>query len=625
MKKRLLAIMLAFFAAWALWGCGDGGHNTSVTVVPPAQQSTEATAVDLTIVDTTTGAPQGVVPAAVAPLFSVSVTGADADKVYDGTGTAMYDPATGEAGPFAGVKDFLTFYLRADPADYPLYLRVVVKGAGYVTNSWTLVVEAPTSSDPVLLPIVIEMTPTSLTTEQQVALNSEVGIDVQSASVAADATGKTTAPLTISTTPIATQTTSADGSTTTTGSGTVALAIPAGTGLMTRDGQPVTGDLTATVTYHNPIAPSSLATYPGGLTVLEQPDGTPLAAGEPPASFITGGLTSVDIVDSSGNEVRNFDTPIVVTMTVPKNLGNPATGALLAAGDQVPLWSYDTDTGEWTVHRDAGGNILQGVIGDGDGDGAVDTPPAQTAGGDWLVAFPTTHLSYFNLDWFAWYQDVPGATALQCSSTPLTVVGAQGQKIFFLAEAVAGGFSHQAWLDANPTQPAQQTVSIYNAPTIPIRYTAYLNSESATNKLNSQVFDNLCQPGGVTFNVDQNLLDALLTTTKFADVTVNVLDRCSNDLSKTTPVPSNGITAYSGTSHLAAITNSQGTAVLNSLVVGQTYTVEAADRNGGTSQTSQVTVAETGNNVDLYFPQACEVVNNPPAGTGGTGGTGGTL
>jgi len=610
-RFSLLLIMLLGM----LWGCSDGGGYNEKEVTPPAPQVAESTAVNLTIINTQTGAPQ-LAAVAEPPLFTVTISGDDADKIVDGKGTATTS--------FTGVKNFLTFYIRAATSDYPLNLHVVVKNSGFVTNSQTLVIEAPTSIDPVLLPIAVQMTPITMTSAELTALNKDVGIDVQSEQVAADATGTTTAEVVIATTSIPTTTTAADGSTAT-GSGTVEVTIPAGTGLKTIDNQAVTGALTATVTYHNPIDASSLATFPGGMTVQEGPGGTPLAAGAPPANFISGGFTSVEIVDAAGNEVRNFDTPIVITMTVPQNLGNPETGLPIAAGEIVPLWSYDTDSGKWSVQK-VDGVIVKGIVGDGDGDGVVDAPPAQDANGDWLVAFKTTHLSYFNLDWFAYYTQVDGATPMQCFPNPtLNVVGAQGQKIFFVAEAIAGGFSHDAWLDANSNKPASQQVTIQNAPTIPMRYTAYLNSQSETNKLNAVNFTTLC--GGVTFNIDQTLLNPKLVTTSYADVKINVYDRCSNDLTITTPVPSVGVMAINSsdkTNYLNAVTDTLGSALLKSLVAGKLYNITVDNRQGGAPQTTTVNVNSTGSTVNVYFPQTC--VTEDPTGTGGTGGTsGGTL
>ncbi len=618
-KVSRFSLLLIILLLAMLWGCSDGGGYNENKVAPPAPQVAESTAVNLTIINTSTGAPQ-LAAVAATPLFVVTISGDDAGKIVDGQGT----PTT----TFTGVKNFLTFYIRAATSDYPLNLRVVVKNSGFVTNSQTLVIEAPTASAPVLLPVAVQMTPITMTSAELITLNEEVGIDVQSEQVPADTTGTTTAEVVIATTSIPTTTTAADGSTAT-GSGTVEVTIPAGTGLKTIDNRPVTGALTATVTYHNPIDASSLATFPGGMTVQETPGGVPLtllAVDPAPANFISGGFTSIEIVDSNGNEVRNFDTPIVITMTVPQNLANPETGFPITAGDIVPLWSYDTDSGKWTVHYAADGTtIIKGIVGDGDGDGFVDVPPAMN-GTDWLVAFPTTHLSYFNLDWFAWYQDVPGATALQCATNPtLTVVGAQGQKIFFLAEAIAGGFAHEAWLDANPNNLGTQQTTIWNAPTIPMRYTAYLNSQSAANKLNSVDYPTLC--GGVTFNIDQALLNPKLVTTSYADVNINVYDRCNNDLSITTPVPSAGVMAINSsdkTNYLNAVTNTQGSALLKSLVAGKLYNITVDNRQGGDPQTTTVNVNSTGSTVNVYFPQTCVIED--PTGTGGTGGTtGGTL
>jgi len=619
MKRLFGVIFMATLTTWLLAGCGGGSGSTGI-VQPPTEKTPESVAINLAVLDTLAGGVQATaVSTTQSPSFNVTITGKDADKIYNGEGVATTS--------FSGVSDFLTFYVRALDSDYPLVFRVVTKASGYVTNSQTLTLDAaPTTATA----LTIKMTPTSLPPQERNTLNTQVGIDVVSEAVSTTSTGVTTQDTTLLTNTIAVKTTDDAGNVTGTGSGASKVIIPAGTALKTTDGTPVSGSLSATVTYHNPIDASSLETFPGGLTVEEAPDGTSLAALDPTAptaNFVSGGFTSVEITDDQGNEVRNFDSPITVTLTVPQNQKNPETGTALVAGDIIPLWSYDTDTGKWTAHKDAAGNIIQGVIGDGDGDGVVDTPPAQDTDGNWIVAFPTTHLSYFNLDWWFWKGQVhvPGQSGASCDNT-LTINGAQGQRIEFWAEAVAGGFTHEAWLDADSSKPASAQVPMSSLPSnLPMRYTAYLNSRfNASNRLNSISYQDLCQPGGITFDIDQNKLAQLLPA-ETADLIVNVADRCTNDLSKTTPIPSNGLIIYetgNKAAYQSTVTDGNGQAIFPTLVVGKTYVVQANSRSGKSPQTTQATINASGSSVNIFFHQECTVI--PPGATGATGGTGGS-
>lgn len=611
---KVLCITSMVSGALLLGGCSKKNDtvDTEPDVIAPPAKTVESSAVSLAIFDTLTG--DLVTDTTPGALFEVTISGADDDKIFNGSDTATTT--------FTGVQDILTFYIRADAADYPLNFQVVVKSSGFVTNSQTMQLLAPSSSDTVLQQIAINMTATALTDAQKATLNEEVGIDIQSAPVTANATAGTSEAVTITTTSIATKTTDSSGAVSE-GSGSTTVAIAQGTKLLTKDNTPVVGALIATVTYHNPIDASSLNTFPGGLSVREEPNGTTFAASEPSATFISGGFTSVEIVDDEGNEVRNFDTPITITMTVPKNLNDPTTGNPIEAGASVPLWSYDTDSGEWTAHKNEDGTIITGIVGDSIGDGVVDTPAAVDGDGNWIVAFPTNHLSYFNLDWFAYYRNVPGATAAQCRSTSLSVVGAQGNKIYFVAEAINGGYTHDAWLDANTSAPASETTQINNAPSnFPMRYTAYLNTKSEANKLNSIDYTNLCQEGGVTFTIDSSLLSEKPPIT-YADVAVNVYDRCENDVALVTPIPSAFVYSYQSGEYLYTITDAMGTGTINRMTVGKSYNIRTYSRTTWEQLSQTATIEEGGNEVDFYFDQTCEVVTPPTGGTGGTGGVGG--
>jgi hypothetical protein len=150
-----------------------------------------------------------------------------------------------------------------------------------------------------------------------------------------------------------------------------------------------------------------------------------------------------------------------------------------------------------------------------------------------------------------------------------------------------------------------------------MRYTAYLNSKSPENKLNSSDYDNLCVDGGITFNIDQEMLASKPIVT-YANVTANVYDRCSNDTSILVPVPTNGVFAVNGAEITSTLTDSAGMAQLSNLIVGTTYTLRATARTDITSPNQEITVAAGDNTVDFYFDKVCDTSEVETGATGGT-------
>lgn len=117
----------------------------------------------------------------------------------------------------------------------------------------------------------------------------------------------------------------------------------------------------------------SLSSFPGGfeLNSVTLPDGS-----ETDGNFITAGFTTLDMT-VDGQEVKTFNQDITVTMDVSDQLVNPETGAALAVGDQIPIWSYDDAENAWGYEKV--GTVVNGSNG-------------------LQLSFTTNHLSWWNLD-----------------------------------------------------------------------------------------------------------------------------------------------------------------------------------------------------------------------------------
>jgi len=155
------------------------------------------------------------------------------------------------------------------------------------------------------------------------------------------------------------------------------VVIPQGTIITDENGAPLTGNLKVEIGYFSNLSDEALRSFPGGFSVriASNEEGSPEEA-----AFITAGFLSLEVTDENGREAENFSTPITITMEVPPETNNPETGQPIKAGDQIKIWSYDSETGEWTY----------------EGIGTVAGPKAN---GNFEVTWQVTHLSYWNLDW----------------------------------------------------------------------------------------------------------------------------------------------------------------------------------------------------------------------------------
>ncbi|WP_298764246.1 hypothetical protein [uncultured Polaribacter sp.] len=137
------------------------------------------------------------------------------------------------------------------------------------------------------------------------------------------------------------------------------------------------GDLKVRVVNFDSQIDESLNSFPGGFS----PDSVELENGEidNEGSFSTAGFVSIDMF-VGGVEVKEFSKPITITMEVDRDVVNPNTGAKVKIGDLLPVWSYSKDDGVWKYHTET---IIQ-----------------ENNQGNLFVKYTTTHLSWYNLDYW---------------------------------------------------------------------------------------------------------------------------------------------------------------------------------------------------------------------------------
>ncbi len=346
-KKWLaLPVLAAVLAA-----CGGGGDDSRCPL-PPLVPG-ESVHVLASVVDPADLDPQGhpkPINAAKLPgggKVTVTIAGPGQDLVFaGGVPTKFFETTTG----------YVPFFVR--PTTYPVVLRVVARAPNYISSAQTLTITEP-GAHRVTVPLISVHAPPA-------------GVTVATGSVSANANGVVASGLTLETAPRAGVGDALKG--------TTKVVMKAGTRITDKNRQPLSGTIDVLTTYHNNIDVATLDAFPGGLVVGENPDGT--AGG---GAFISGGFGAIEM---AGGRAKYFDPPLEVTIVLPQGTINPFTNAAVKAGDTIPLWSFDPETGAWSALRDPSGAAKPAaVLGDPD------------TNGNFAVTFQTHHLSYFNLDW----------------------------------------------------------------------------------------------------------------------------------------------------------------------------------------------------------------------------------
>lgn len=156
----------------------------------------------------------------------------------------------------------------------------------------------------------------------------------------------------------------------------VDITISKGTTLKDEEGQPLEGELSVTMAHFNPTEQDALSAFPGGLNVKVKNE----SENEDAGVFVSAGFVSIDITDQNGKKAALFEGGgLNLNAQIDTKVLNPETGQPVQAGDIIPFWSYNDETGEWKFER----NIQ------------VEASPMGLQ-----VSTRLPHLSWWNIDWF---------------------------------------------------------------------------------------------------------------------------------------------------------------------------------------------------------------------------------
>lgn len=274
--------------------------------------------------------------------------------------------------------------------------------------------------------------------------------------------------------------------------GEVELKMKSGTILKNSNGEPLTGQLNISLFHFSNLEDESLMAFPGGLNAnVEMPGGE-----YEQVFFFSAGFIALEIADENGKIAETMLTyPLEVTMEIPEETYNPDKQTGVAAGDTLPVWSYEVETGEWTYETS-------------------DTVQLSSKG-TYEVTSEMWHLSYWNWDWWWWWICQEGLNVNFISDEYYC-------PCYWWIATVRNPFNN-ALMWVSPMYACQnEPVIFYGAPgglPVDVEYTT--KCQNVYTELDYYYYENLCAP---------DLLEVYFYAEELGDiVTVDVQGYCEND------------------------------------------------------------------------------------------------
>lgn len=555
MNIRLNALTLSLAAIGltsGLIGCGSGGAPDDLTVTTPVREPITAKyKYQFAFVNALDDKP-------ITDTLTVTFTGASVDngEIVDPENTSVKGKTyTTSTGVFAAAANF---DLVADGDVFTVLAGNLSKGWN---TSGTQILK--TTSKEGIQTITIKLTNSSASSVTAINADTSLGIAMVTDTATASAGGVIASDKSLAT--AAKSVTTVEG--TTEPVGTAKIFIPAGTVAKDASGTPASGSLKLTVTKYSNAEADALAAFPGGFA----PAATTSTGSTTTGPFVTGGFAQFNVTDSTGKAIKNFDTPIQLTIDLPKTSKHPSTGVTVKAGDTYPVWSFDEVTGKWKFETN--GTIAEKT--------PVDTNNFQ-------VSFSSNHLSYWNLDFFD--SQVPN-----CTGT-VNIVGRPAGDTRPLNVDIVGSVGNRFQRTLYRVTDSTQTLNY--APNLSVALSV---TDSKGRPVGSATDVNMCATGGATVNIS-------LPTITVAPLTVNVTESCSDSVRGIRPSPTWVYFYADGTWYSGYTTNTGtvSTISFSGIEAGTAGTLYTYNPYKDQYELSQVTVAAPSTTKAVNFPNlAC--------------------
>ncbi|MFC0118450.1 hypothetical protein ACFFK7_11075 [Pseudoalteromonas xiamenensis] len=510
-KKSLLA--LSVVSALALTACGsDNDDNVVVTppvVNPPVIVSPED-------------------PTPLSFVVTANVTDVDTTDVVANASLKFFETVDGENVPSTNVLDVngnavstidLTngsFVFTLKEGSTVNSLIVIASATGYASKSFTLDL-TDKSAD---LASLLELKSTNVEGVKETVVEQAVSggssaetITAQAASGGADST----------------------------------VAVEAGTVMRDASGNAITGSkVSLALTTASKESGSAAQITPQGLSGVES-NGV----------AITAGVANIEMKDDTGVKIKQFSSPIAVSVNVPATTKIASLGRTIQTGDQLDLSSYNEDTAKWS--RETNKATVGEMVGTS----------------SYKVNFTTNHLTFFAVS----------DAAPSCQSD-------MGVTISGDAVPAGGLYVNVSSVDAGVggyLKPGATSATFIAASVA--QY--YGISAGATAKVTIRdTSGNVWYTSGTEVAVCGFLPVTLTNPVQTVSETFNLSTVCSNDATVTKPLSGATVT-YSLPNKAASVASGSGGAyTLANLVQGSTYNVSINPRLAGVAPTSATITAD---------------------------------
>lgn len=349
---------------------------------------------------------------------TITFKGQDAASVID-----LYSEPIDRQNVRGGLSSFGIQNERSPSPNDPVYLNVIADADGYRATSKNVVIDGSGTHRFTLYMVRANHPPAGA-----VAATVEQG--------ETDPEGSIAESFSVSTPPEHTTQTRAS------------VAFSQGTVVQDAAGAPLSGRLRTDLTYFTNRSRTALQALPGGHA---NGDGT----------LVTAGFASIEVSDAQGRKARTFSQPLTVTFEVPGETTNPSTGSAIQEGDEIGVWSYESEDGVWVREGDA-------------------TLSGPTSDGHYTVTYEASHLSWWNAAW----------KTEACPVGATITVNRNGNTGSLSAHLTGDGISQSYTLDAG-----DDTIELND---MPPGVSGVLTVHTAQGTAETQVSD-LC---GGTYSVD---------------------------------------------------------------------------------------------------------------------------
>ena len=365
--------------------------------------------------------------------------------------------------------------------------------------------------------------------------------------------------------------------------GSVDVVIPAAVQLQDADGNAVAGDtLTVDVTYVESTEADDAQPEDEGTSIAEViPEGlnSDAAADE---VLVPVGVAEVNM-DIDGTAVKEFSSPITITINLPSDTQVPSAGRVVAEGDQFGVRSYDEQTLTWKTEEN---NAIVGAA-------VGDTFPA---------ALEIDHLTFFALT------DAVAACESDINfSFSGDDVPASGLKLIVRSNEYS---STNFFSQADTTSAAFSTLTAAEAKSLGI--TADTNASVKVKDFDGNVW--YTSAGDISLcgaSIDIVLDNPVVTVNENLSLTLS----CSNDETVSSPLQ-NAVVSYRKNTSSPSVVAVEGEAGVYSLVsldssLGS-YLVKINTR--GESGIVNTTINPDGTNESFDIANECDVATGSGAG-----------